>query len=116
MSNNQESVKRMADLLKSGATMLFEHCPQCNSPLFKIENETWCPSCNKQVVTVKEGKNVEYAMATFLEALEEKILSKIEDISQQISNEKDISKLTQLSNLISVLLDILSKTKNLHQK
>ncbi|MHA2061150.1 MAG: Sjogren's syndrome/scleroderma autoantigen 1 family protein [Candidatus Kariarchaeaceae archaeon] len=115
MSDNRESVKRMADLLKSGATMLFEHCPQCNSPLFKIENETWCPSCNKQVVTVKEGKNVEYAMATFLETVEERILTKIEDISQQLSNEQDLLKLTHLSNLISVLLDILTKTKKFHQ-
>lgn len=96
--------------------MLFEHCPQCNSPLFKIENETWCPSCNKQVVTVKEGKNVEYAMTTFLETLEERILTKMEHISLQISNEEDISKLTSLATLTSALLDILNKTKNLRRK
>jgi UPF0148 protein len=106
----------MSDLLKSGATMLFEHCPQCNSPLFKIENETWCPSCNQQVVTVKEGKNMEYAMTTFLETLEERMLTKIENISQQISNEEDIAKLTHLTTLTSVLLDILNKTKNLRRK
>ena len=106
----------MSDLLKSGATMLFEHCPQCNSPLFKIDNETWCPSCNQQVVTVKEGKNIEYAMATFLEALEERMLTKIENISQQISNEEHLTKLTHLTTLASVLLDILNKTKNLRLK
>jgi uncharacterized Zn finger protein (UPF0148 family) len=105
----------MSDLLKSGATMLFEHCPQCNSPLFKIENETWCPSCNKQVITVKEGKNVEYAMATFLDTLEERVLTKIENISQQISNEKDVSNLINLTTLTSALLDILNKTKNLRR-
>ncbi len=96
--------------------MLFEHCPQCNSPLFKIENETWCPSCNQQVVTVKEGKNREYAMTTFLETLEERMLTKIENISQQISTEEDIAKLTHLTTLTSVLLDILNKTKNLRRK
>ena len=105
----------MSDLLKSGATMLFQHCPQCNSPLFKIDNETWCPSCNQQVVTVKEGKNMEYAMTTFLEALEERMLTKIENISQQIYNEKDVSKLTNLTTLTSALLDILNKTKNLRR-
>lgn len=105
----------MADLLKSGATMLFEHCPQCNSPLFKIDNQTWCPSCNQQVVSVKEGNNVEYAMTTFLQTLEEKIVTKIEEISQQLLIEQDISKLTHISNLISVQLDILTKIKKLNQ-
>src|SRR5437660_12011462 len=45
-----EDVKRMADLLKSGATMLSDVCPVCGTPLFKVTGEVFCAKCNKPVV------------------------------------------------------------------
>ena len=45
-----DTVKRMAELLKSGAKMLAEHCPKCSSPLFDIKGKTYCIDCNRSVV------------------------------------------------------------------
>ena len=46
-------MRRMADALKSGAKMLADHCPVCNSPLFEINGEIWCLRCNKRVIKVR---------------------------------------------------------------
>ena len=83
---------------------------------FKIEDETWCPHCNKKVITVKEGKNADLAITTVLEQLKEIIIKKIEYTTQQLQNEKDIQKLANLSKLISVWLDILIKTNQTQNK
>src|SRR5207245_187669 len=45
-----EDVKRMADLLKSGATMLSDVCPECGNPLFRVKGDIFCAKCNKPVV------------------------------------------------------------------
>lgn len=50
-----ENVKRMADVLRSGAAMLGETCPQCSSPLFKLHtNEIFCVNCNRKILIVKD--------------------------------------------------------------
>lgn len=107
MSKNKEEVKHMANLLKSGATMLFEHCPQCGSPLFKIQNEIWCSKCNKKVVKVKKGEELSHS--TLLKAIEKIVLLKLKEVSLHLKNESDITKLENLSNLLSIWLDILQK-------
>ena len=47
-------VKKMAEALKAGATMLNEACPVCSSPLFKMpSDEIYCLKCNRKVILVK---------------------------------------------------------------
>ena len=54
MSREDTAVKRMAQLLKSGATMLERVCPQCNVPLFRLKSgEIICPSCGQRFVIVQ---------------------------------------------------------------
>ncbi|MFX0071848.1 MAG: Sjogren's syndrome/scleroderma autoantigen 1 family protein [Candidatus Hermodarchaeota archaeon] len=48
----------MADLLRSGHTMLNLSCPICNNPLFRNKNnEIFCSICNKKVIIKKEESN-----------------------------------------------------------
>lgn len=57
---DDKDFKKMADLLRGGATMLNKACPECNSPLFKVKNEEiFCPICEKKVVIVKKGDEVQ---------------------------------------------------------
>ncbi|MEN3059018.1 MAG: Sjogren's syndrome/scleroderma autoantigen 1 family protein, partial [Candidatus Methanosuratincola petrocarbonis] len=54
MSTRDSQVKRMADLLREGATMLSQACPECKTPLFRLSSgEVICPGCNKRVVFAK---------------------------------------------------------------
>lgn len=116
VSRDEESIKRMADLLKSGATMLFEHCPQCGSPLFKLQDEVRCPKCDKRVIIVKTGEEVpDMSKSDLLIDVEDTILYKLQEFSDRVRDEKDVSKLVALGNLLSTWLDVLEKVRKIQR-
>ncbi len=116
MSNDTAPVKRMADLLKAGATMLFEHCPQCGSPLFKLNDEIRCLTCDKRVVIVKSDEEIpDVSKADLLNELEVRVLSKLLEVSNYVQEETDISKLAALGSLLSTWLDVLGKVRKINK-
>jgi len=116
MSDEKRQLKRMADLLKSGATMLSDHCPECSSPLFKIHDEVWCPNCNKRVIIVKEGEPIpDLVGLTLLDDVKRIVLAKLQENTQQIKNERDPAKLQELGNLISTWLEVLERLKRIQK-
>ena len=116
MSDDKESITRMADFLKSGATMLFEHCPQCGSPLFKLQNEVRCPKCDKRVVIVKAGEEIpDVSQSELLSSLEITVLYILQEISESVRGEKDVSKMEAYGRLLSIWLDVLEKVRNSKQ-
>jgi len=109
-----EDIKRMADYLRKGATMLSESCPECNSPLFKIHEDVWCPKCNKRVVIVKSEEEVPKESTTIiLSNIDEVILNKIHETAAQIKIEKDPDRLQKLGNLLSTWLEALEKLRKI---
>lgn len=114
MNNNEPPVKRMADLLKAGATMLFEHCPQCGSPLFKIQDEVWCATCDKKILILKQSEAApDTATTTLLSALKATVLDKLQDIHQRVQAESDSENLESLATLLSTWLDLYDKIQKL---
>ncbi len=113
--SDEENVKRMADLLRSGATMLEYNCPVCGSPLFKIRGEVWCPKCNKRVIISSGGEETQVTMQPLLSETEKIILLKIQESSQQIAEEKDIAKLEKLSSLLAKWLEALERTRRIQK-
>lgn len=84
MEGSASSVKKMAELLKSGATMLAETCPVegCALPLFKLRSgETVCPVHGRVhiVKTDEEAMKVreEITLKAVLERLEGEVLRNI---------------------------------------
>lgn len=109
-----EDIKRMADLLSKGATMLPEHCPACHSPLFKLHDEIWCTKCNKRVVIIKKEEEAPKITGPLLLAgIEDVILTKIHEITIQIKAEKNPERLQQLGNLLSTWLEALEKLRKI---
>jgi UPF0148 protein len=109
-------VKRMAELLKSGATMLSELCPACGNPLFRIKDEILCVKCNKPVVIVKATESEIKALAPMILAgVEQTILSKIREVDFMIKEEKDLNKMVQLGSVLSGWLTALEKVKRLRE-
>ena len=106
----------MADLLKSGAQMLQDHCPVCNSLLFKVKGEVRCPKCNKRVVTVKEGEESRLATSSLLDEVEKILLLKIQDSSRLIMEERDIAVLERLSNIVGRWIDMLENVRRMKLK
>jgi UPF0148 protein len=105
-------IKRMADLLRQGATLTDLSCPACSSPLFRLKDGTlWCGRCEKKVVIVKEGEETEKTSA--YDKLEVTLLAKVQGIEDKIQNTDDVEELQKLSLALSELLGNLEKVKKM---
>jgi uncharacterized Zn finger protein (UPF0148 family) len=118
----------MADLLRSGNTMLNIACPVCNNPIFrKRDGNTYCPTCNRNVLIVKEDthkgnvmqkseiihekqENRIYNRKTeLLYSLQDVILEKIEIITKKLRNETHSQVIEINTKILLNCLDILNK-------
>lgn len=45
----REASERMSELLLQGATMTNNHCPECQSPVFRYDGSEFCPTCEREV-------------------------------------------------------------------
>jgi UPF0148 protein len=107
-------VRKMAELLKSGATMLSEVCPECSTPLFRKGKETFCPKCNKQVVIIQSSEQeTRFRADQVLEDSEQTLLSKIRDVNVAMKNETDAQKLLLYANTLASWLGALEKLRQL---
>ena len=110
-------VKKMAELLKSGATMLSETCPECGTPLFRKGKETFCPKCNKPVVIIESAEQETRLMAdNVLENSEQTLLSKIREVNLAMRNETDLEKLMAYGNAMTIWLGAIEKLRRLRNQ
>jgi UPF0148 protein len=111
-----EDVKRMADLLKSGATMLSDVCPECGSPLFKVKGDIFCAKCNKPVVYARAmGPQATVSSSMLLDNVEQTIVGKISETNELLKQEKDPERLSAYSNLVFGWLSMLEKIHSLRE-
>ena len=107
-------VKKMAELLKSGATMLSETCPECGTPLFRRGKETFCPKCNKPVVIVQTAEDESRLLTDrILETSERTLLDKIQEVNLSMKSETDPEKLITYGNALATWLDAIEKIRRL---
>ena len=111
---SDENIKKMASLLRRGASLLSQSCPQCGAPLFKIKDEIYCPSCEKKVVIVKEGETAPPIIEGFMLSDVSGVLhNKLRETVESIKNEKDPNKLEELLRIIAGILDALERLKRI---
>ena len=111
---NDAAVKKMAKLLTQGATMLADACPQCGSPLLKVEDDVYCATCDRRIVFVHSDVEAEtQAVKTLLPQLKDTLLNKLRALSELIDKENDIEPLTKLANLMVLLLQALHNLENI---
>jgi UPF0148 protein len=111
-------IKRMADLLRQGATLTDLSCPVCASPLFRLKDgKLWCEQDQKKVIIVKEGEQPPTQAAPQANAaydkLETTLLTKIQGIEEKIAKTEDIEELQKLSSALSELLSSLEKIRRM---
>jgi UPF0148 protein len=107
-------VKKMAELLKSGATMLQETCPECHTPLFRKGKETFCPKCNRQVVIIQSAEDEARLLTDrVLESSEQTLLAKIQEINIAMKNETDPEKLITYGDALTSWLTAIEKLRRL---
>ena len=105
-------LKRMAELLRAGATMLAETCPKCNSPLFKLKSgEVLCPIHGKVMVVRSEE---EYATASATSVLMEVERIASTEISKALSIFKERGELDEkIFRRILIWLRILERIEKI---
>jgi len=115
LTENSETIKVMADLLRQGATLTQHSCPACSSPLFKLQNnDIWCAKCQKRVIIVKEGDpEPENSKAPVFSGLEKTIMTKIQNLEKQLAEENEPEKITKIGETLSSLLENLEKIRNI---
>jgi UPF0148 protein len=110
----ENHIKRMADLLRQGATLTDLSCPVCASPLFRLKDGTlWCAKDEKKVIVVKEGEEPEKTSNMAYEKLEETLLTKVQEIQNKIQKTENVEELQKLSIALSELLNNLEKIKKM---
>ncbi len=114
---NDAHIKRMADLLRTGATLTDLACPNCASPLFRLKDGSlWCGVDEKKVVIVKEGEEPPKPATMIdpaMEKLESTLLAKVANLQDKIERSNDAEELTKLSLALSELLNSIEKIRKM---
>lgn len=110
-------MRRMADALRSGAKMLADVCPVCNSPLFEIKSQIWCLKCNKRVIRVSSDEEVEEAFTGItLNELVKTLTTKIEEVNIALKRTVDPKDVKELAKTLIDLLKALELASNLRER
>jgi uncharacterized Zn finger protein (UPF0148 family) len=123
-----DNIRKMADLLRSGNTMLNKACPVCNNPIFRNRNkENFCPTCNRNVLIVNDNSPQDEILKEreTINNIKDKDLSKnqtelftrlklvlyenIDQITQNLKSTNQIQDIEAYSRILINYLDILSK-------
>jgi UPF0148 protein len=109
----EQTIKRMADLLRQGLTLTELACPVCASPLFRLKSgELWCAKCEKKVIVVKdEAEIAKITSAAALENLENTLIAKIQEVQSKMQQETNVDELQKLGATLSGLLESLEKIR-----
>jgi UPF0148 protein len=111
-------IKRMAELMRQGATLTDLSCPACASPLLRLQDGTlWCGKDQKKVIVVKEGEEPPKQQTLqnngVYDKLEATLMKKIVEIQDKIERTEDIDELQKLTVALSELLNSVDKIKKM---
>ncbi|MCW4010873.1 MAG: hypothetical protein NWF05_09685 [Candidatus Bathyarchaeota archaeon] len=108
-------IKRMADLLRQGATLTDLACPNCSSPLFRLQDGTlWCGKDQKKVIIVKEGEETpKPAVNPAMDKLEATLMTKMQSLQDKIEKTDDVQELGKLTAALTELLNSLEKIRKM---
>lgn len=98
-TSDKDATRKMAELLKSGATMLAETCPVegCHYPLFRLRSgEVVCPVHGRVFIarTEEEAREIRtrVGLSMTLDRLEEAALTKINQLLEEDADPTEIIK------------------------
>ncbi|MEL9929786.1 MAG: Sjogren's syndrome/scleroderma autoantigen 1 family protein [Sulfolobales archaeon] len=106
-SSREEAVRKMAELLRSGATMLAETCPICGSPLFRLKSgEIICPTHGRVYIVSKDEEISRISTESVLNKLESLASKHIDSLMRELSEDNELEVLESISRWLDILLKI----------
>ena len=101
-----ENIKKKAiEMLLSGATLLSEPCPYCKGVRVIKNGNALCISCGKSPDNELEKQNQEVKDKPLIKKLE----LKLQNMTDELSKEKDPEKQQNILKSINLLIDTISK-------
>jgi UPF0148 protein len=111
-----EVVKRMSELLRSGAVMLDIACPLCGTPLFRLRSgEVVCPVHGSVKVVKSDSEAVEVRSQVVLDRLESLATDRISRIMEAMSKEDLEDEEIKLLGYLEKWLEVLERARRLKQ-
>ncbi len=103
---SKDKIKVAVDLVRKGATILGEPCPQCGGIQVRYRGKVYCTGHEDLSAVVKaEVVSVDTVMAAMREAL----LSKLNEAASSLGSERDAARQDQLVSLMTKYFDLLQK-------
>lgn len=115
--SEEEVVKRMAALLKSGAAMLEQTCPSCNVPLFRSKTgEVFCPSCGQRYIIVSsDEEELEVRGNLTLQELERVAVEKLAQVAAELKAARDSSEISEALDAALNLLRVVDYARRIRK-
>ena len=104
---SEEIKKKAIEMLLSGATLLSEPCPYCKGVRVMKDGDALCVGCGKSPDKELEKKNGDSQNESPVKKLEEKL----QNMTDELSKEKDHEKQEIILKSINLLIDTISKLK-----
>lgn len=116
-ARDEEVVKKMASMLKSGAAMLEQTCPFCNVPLFRLKTgEVVCPSCGQRFVIVGSDEEELQARGNLtLQELERAAVERLAQVTVELRGAKDFSEVSEALDVAINLLRVIEYARRIRQ-
>lgn len=108
----EDKIRHMAELLKRGATLLNEMCPECKTLLFRLGDRIFCPNCERRVVIVKNQEELTQIYRDQIRSdVYEALFFKLREIIPEITKDKEHQRMELLIYLKELLecLQLLAK-------
>jgi len=114
MAGEDRVIRKMSELLRSGAVMLDLACPICNAPLFKLRSgEVVCPTHGPVRVVKTDSEVIEALSQTVLDRLEALATSRIGSLVDSIDRSSPTNEEGRLLDELERWLEVLERVKRL---
>jgi UPF0148 protein len=111
----RDVVKRIAQLVRAGATLTSYTCPVCGTVLVRLKTgELYCANCERTVVLVKSDEEAQQALEVIqLREVRKIVFDKILQLGKELEKLSASEMIDHLRS-ISLLLDIYERLSRVH--
>ncbi|ADN50614.1 Sjogren's syndrome/scleroderma autoantigen 1 family protein [Vulcanisaeta distributa] len=111
VSSRDLVAKKMAQLIRAGATLTSYTCPVCGTPLLRLKTgEYYCANCDRPVVIVRSDAEEKEVMIRYgLMDIRDTLYERLVMINNELKETKDIDRINELVKSMVLILEAYDK-------
>ncbi|GAB6947072.1 Sjogren's syndrome/scleroderma autoantigen 1 family protein [Vulcanisaeta sp. JCM 16161] len=111
VSSRDLVAKKMAQLIRAGATLTSYTCPVCGTPLLRLKTgEYYCANCDRPVVIVRSDAEEKEVMIKYgLMDIRDTLYERLVMINNELKETKDIDRINELVKSMVLILEAYDK-------